>query len=83
MKKLIVLGVLAVLATSAAACGRMADLEAPQPKEGARAKERAPRDAWAPHLPDPATVNRPSSQVPIDGGPSNPLGAPAAGRDPQ
>jgi hypothetical protein len=62
----------------------MADLEAPQPgKQGPRETERAPRDAWAPHLPDPATVNRPSSQVPIDGGPSNPLGAPAAGRDPQ
>ncbi|NBW09858.1 MAG: hypothetical protein EBR82_17720 [Caulobacteraceae bacterium] len=78
MKKLIVLGALAVMAASAAACGRMADLEAPKPRE----TERAPRDAWAPHLPDPATVNRPSSQVPIDGGPSNPLGAPAAGRDP-
>jgi hypothetical protein len=79
MKKLIVLGVAALLAASAAACGRMADLEAPAPRQ----TERAPRDAWAPHLPDPATVNRPSSQIPIDGGPSNPLGAPAAGRDPQ
>ena len=83
MKKLIVLGALAVMAVSAAACGRMADLEAPQPKDGARTTERAPRDAWAPHLPDPATVNRPSSQVPIDGGPTNPLGGSAAGRDPQ
>ena len=32
---------------------------------------------------DPATVNRPSSQVGIDGGPSNPYGGTAAGREPQ
>jgi predicted small lipoprotein YifL len=79
MKKILTLGVLALLAASAAACGRMADLEAPAPRQ----TERAPRDAWAPSLPDPATVNRPSSQVPIDGGPTNPLGGSAAGRDPQ
>jgi predicted small lipoprotein YifL len=79
MKKLISISMLALLAASAAACGRMADLEAPKPRE----TERAPRDAWAPHLPDPATVNRPSSQTPIDGGPSNPIGGTAAGRDPQ
>jgi predicted small lipoprotein YifL len=77
MKKLMLLGAAALIAVSASACGRMADLEAPQPgKEAPRKTERAPRDAWAPHLPDPATSGRPSSQVPIDGGPSNPLGAP-------
>lgn len=32
---------------------------------------------------EPATVNRPSSQQPIDGGPSNPFGGTSAGRDPQ
>jgi predicted small lipoprotein YifL len=32
---------------------------------------------------EPATVNRPSSQMPIDGGPSNPIGGTAAGREPQ
>ena len=79
MKKIIVAGALALIAVSAAACGRMADLEAPAPRQ----TERAPRDAWAPSLPDPATVNRPSSQVPIDGGPSNPIGGTAAARDPQ
>lgn len=79
MKKLFVAGALALLAVSTAACGRMADLEAPQPRE----TERAPRDAAAPGLPDPATVNRPSSQVPIDGGPTNPFGGTAAGREPQ
>ena len=76
MKKILVTGLAALIAVSASACGRMADLEAPAPRES----ERAPRDAWARDLPDPATVNRPSSQNQIDGGPTNPLGAPAAAR---
>ncbi|AQR60749.1 hypothetical protein BZG35_03090 [Brevundimonas sp. LM2] len=79
MNKLIVAGALALTALAAAGCGRMADLESPAPRE----TERAPRDARAPALPDPATVNRPSSQVPIDGGPTNPFGSAAATRDPQ
>lgn len=79
MKKFIVGGALALIAVSASACGRMADLESPAPRE----TERAPRDANAPHLPDPATMNRPSSQLPIDGGPSNPFGGRAADTDPQ
>ena len=79
MKKIVLAGALALIAVSASACGRMADLEAPQPRE----TERAPRDANAKALPDPATVNRPSSQQPIDGGPNNPFGGTAAGRDPQ
>ncbi len=79
MKKILTLGVLAILAVATSACGRMADLESPAPRE----TERAPRDSRAPALPDPATVNRPSSQMPIDGGPSNPIGGTAAGRDPQ
>ena len=79
MKKLIAAGALAILAVSAAACGRMADLEAPAPRE----TERAPRDARAPALPDPATINRPSSQVPIDGGPADLIGGTAAGREPR
>ncbi len=74
-KSLLVVGVLA-LATSA--CGRMADLEAPR-----RETERAVRDRNAPSLPEPATVNRPSSSVPIDGGPSNPFGANPAANDPR
>jgi hypothetical protein len=78
MSKLLTLGALAVMAVSAAACGRMADLEAPQPR-----RERAIRDAGAEALPDPATINRPSSQTPIDGGPSNPFGGTAAGREPR
>ena len=79
MTKALALGALAILAVSAAGCGRMADLETPAPRE----TERAPRDARAPALPDPATINRPSSQMPIDGGPSNPIGGTAAGREPQ
>ncbi|MCV0414320.1 MAG: hypothetical protein DI552_11450 [Brevundimonas sp.] len=74
-KSLLVVGVLA-LATSA--CGRMADLEAPR-----RETERAVRDRNAPSLPEPATVNRPSSSVPIDGGPTNPIGAGAAQNEPR
>ena len=76
MKKILILSGAALLL---AGCGRMADLEAPQ----ARETERAPRSARAPSLPEPATMNRPSSQMPIDGGPSNPIGGAAAGRDPQ
>ncbi|WP_428150979.1 hypothetical protein [Brevundimonas sp.] len=79
MTKVLTLGALAILAVAAAGCGRMADLESPAPRE----TERAPRDARAPALPDPATINRPSSQQPIDGGPSNLLGGTAAGREPQ
>jgi len=48
----------------------MADLEAPPKRE----TERAQRDGRAPSLPEPATVNRPPSQMPIDGGPSSPYG---------
>ena len=79
MKTLITLGALALLALSTAACGRMADLEAPQPRQTVR----APRDDYARCIPDPSTINRPPSQVPIDGGPSNPIGGTAAGRSPQ
>ena len=79
MTRSLTLGALAILAVAAAGCGRMADLESPAPRQ----TERAPRDARAPALPDPATINRPSSQMPIDGGPSNPIGGTAAGREPQ
>jgi hypothetical protein len=74
-KTMILAGALALLTS---ACGRMADLESP-----VRETERAPRDSRAPHLPEPATMNRPSSSVPIDGGPSNPIGAGAAQNDPR
>jgi hypothetical protein len=70
MKKSVLVGLVGLIAVGASACGRMADLEAPPVRE----TERAPRDARAPSLPEPATVNRPSSQIPIDGGPSNPFG---------
>jgi len=76
LKTLLILSGTALLL---AGCGRMGELEAP----GARETERAPRSANAPAMPDPATMNRPSSQTPIDGGPSNPIGGTAAGREPQ
>ena len=52
MKKTVILaGALALtLTTALAGCGRMADLEAPAPRE----TERAQRDRWAPKLEDPA-----------------------------
>ena len=58
-------------------CGRMGELESPH-----RETERAPRSARSPGLPEPATINRPSSQQEIDGGPNNPIGGTAAGREP-
>lgn len=55
-------------ALSVSACGRMADPMAP-PK---RQTERAPRDANARPLPEPATINQPNRQAPIDGLGGNP-----------
>jgi predicted small lipoprotein YifL len=71
MKKIVLVGAAALIAVSAAGCGRMADLDAPPAKR----TERGMRDERAPGLPEPATINRPPSQMPIDGGPSsNPYG---------
>lgn len=67
MNKLIVAGVVALTAASTAACGRMADLEAP-----AKRTERSLRSGSGPTLPEPATIYRPSSVQPIDGGPTSP-----------
>jgi hypothetical protein len=67
MTKLVVAGACALIAVSAAACGRMADLDAPP----ARKTERAMRSASAPPLPEPAMINRPNRELPIDGGPSS------------
>ena len=73
MKKTLILvaGVVA-MATSLSACGRMADLEAPS----ARSTERVKRDRLSEPMPEPATINKPISQHPIDGGPSDPFGRP-------
>ena len=72
MKKTLILAGAAalLLAAGLAGCGRMADLEAP----GAVQTERAPRDKNAKTLPEPATINRPASQMPIDSGASDPFG---------
>lgn len=67
MKKRIVLGLVGLMAVSTTACGRMADLDAPPAKR----TERGMRDANAESLPEPATVNRPNREQPIEGGPAS------------
>jgi predicted small lipoprotein YifL len=75
MKKIVLLGAAALITASAAGCGRMADLDAPPAKQ----TERSQRDARAPNLPEPATVYRPPSTQPIDGGPNtSPYSGPGA-----
>jgi predicted small lipoprotein YifL len=75
MKKIVVVGVAALIAASSAACGRMADLDAPPAKR----TERSMRSERAPSLPEPATVYRPPSVQPIDGGPNtSPYSGPGA-----
>ncbi len=68
MKTAARMGLAAVLILSAAACGRMGELEPP-----GRETERAPRGPDADPITEPSTVNRPPSQVPIDGAPRNPF----------
>ena len=78
MKKFVLTGLAALIAVSASACGRMADLDAPP----AKATERSLPGARGPGPTEPATVYRPPSQQPIDGGPSsNPYGG--SGNDPR
>ena len=67
MKKLTVAGLAALIAVTAAGCGRMADLDAPPAKR----TERGMRSAEAENLPEPATINRPNRQLPIEGGPGS------------
>lgn len=67
-KPILILGAALILCAALAACGRMADLEAPP----ARQSERAQRGGDATPMPEPATQNRSSNQIPIDGGPNNP-----------
>jgi len=72
MKKLVLAGVAALIAVSVSGCGRMADLDAPPAKR----TERSLPSGDGPRGPtEPATIYRPPSQAPIDGGPSsNPYG---------
>lgn len=72
MKKFLILTGAAALLLSG--CGRMADLEAPGATP--RQTERAPRDSNAEPMPDPATLNRPPSEVPIDNGSPTPYSKP-------
>ena len=77
MKKIVLVGVAALIAVSTTGCGRMADLDAPPAKR----TERGMRDERAPSLPEPATVYRPPSTQPIDGGPTSPYNGPGAQPD--
>jgi predicted small lipoprotein YifL len=77
MKKIVLVGAAALIGVSAAGCGRMADLEAPPAKR----TERGMRSDRAPGLPEPATVYRPPSTQPIDGGPTSPYNGPGAQPD--
>ena len=71
MKKLVLVGAAALIALPLSACGRMADLDAPPAKQ----TERSLPSGRGPGPTEPATVYRPPSQAPIDGGPSsNPFG---------
>jgi len=76
MKKIVLMGAAALIAMSAAGCGRMADLDAPP----AKATERSlPSGEGRKGPVEPATVYRPPSEQPIDGGPSsNPYGGSGA-----
>ena len=78
MNKILLAGAAALIAVTAAGCGRMADLDAPPAKR----TERSLPSARGPGPVEPATVYRPTSQQPIDGGPSsNPYGG--SGADPR
>ena len=75
MKKILLAGAAALIAVTAVGCGRMADLDAPPAKR----TERSLPSARGPGPVEPATVYRPPSQQPIDGGPSsNPFGGSGA-----
>lgn len=79
MTKLTALGLVALIAASTAACGRMADLEAPP----ARQTERSQRSGDGPAPTDPATVYRRPMEQPIDGAGSNPYSGGGAYPDPR
>jgi predicted small lipoprotein YifL len=79
MKSFFLVGAVALIAATVAGCGRMADLEAPPAKATERSMPAA--GTRAPGPTEPATINRPPSQLPIDGARSNPFDGP--GSDPR
>ena len=78
-----VLALAAALSTTLGGCGRQGDLERPRrvgdpaPAEKAET-ERAPRSAFAPALPNPATSTQSAREVPIDGAGNDPRGGPGS-----
>jgi hypothetical protein len=78
MKKFVLMGAVALITVTAAGCGRMADLEAPPTKQTERSIPRVTAGSRAPGPTEPATVNRPPSQMPIEGTSSNPFDGPGS-----
>ena len=69
MKKILILTAAVMATTALSACGKMGELEAP----GAVDTKPATNSRWTDRNADPATVNRPISELPIEGV-SDPLG---------
>lgn len=70
MKKTLILAATAMTAISLSACGKMGELQPPGAVEG----NRSAASRWTDRNADPATVNRPIGELPIEGGPSDPIG---------
>ncbi len=68
MKKTLILAAMSALTLSA--CGKMGELQPPGAVEG----NRSTASRWTDRNADPATINRPIGQAPIEGGPSDPIG---------
>lgn len=71
MKKTLILTAAVLSAAALSACGKMGDL---QPPSGAVEGNRSAASRWTDRNADPATVNRPIGELPIEGGPSDPIG---------
>ena len=67
MKKTLMLVAAVLSALTVSACGKMADLEAPDARPTNNSR-------WTERNREPATVAGPSTQNPIDGGPADPTG---------
>lgn len=69
MNKTLILAAASVAAIALSGCGKMGELQPP----GATDTNRSSASRWTDRNADPATVNRPISELPIEGV-SDPLG---------
>lgn len=69
MKKILIVSAAVMAAMAVSACGKMGELQPP----GATDTNRSSASRWTDRNADPATVNRPISELPIEGV-SDPLG---------